>query len=53
MNRILELWNIRDASVEPITETAWRIDHRYILKKYSEKSQLDKNISIINEMKKI
>jgi len=38
-------WNIPCAAIKKITDTAWNIDDRYILKKYHDEKQLQRNVT--------
>lgn len=43
MNSILKQWGINDSCGEQITETAWEIGDKYVLKEYTDKKTLGLN----------
>ena len=45
--QILPLWGIEIDQIERIYTSAWQINGKYIIKIYDEKSQLERNISIL------
>lgn len=51
MNSILKQWGINENCGKQITETAWEIGDKYVLKEYTDKKALDRNIKFINELK--
>lgn len=52
MDKILRQWNIFEACEEKITDTAWAVGNSYVLKEYSDKKSLDRNIKFLKELDK-
>ena len=52
MDIILRQWNIFETYEEKITDTAWNVGNSYVLKEYSDKKSLDRNIKFLKELDK-
>ncbi|HEX3021302.1 MAG TPA: phosphotransferase, partial [Lachnospiraceae bacterium] len=47
---ILENWNIKNDSVQKLTDTTWSIGDSYILKHYGTMVNVQRNISLMNAL---
>lgn len=46
IERILPLWGMEIQQLSQIYGTAWEVNHSYVMKEYSHKNQLERNIKI-------
>lgn len=46
IERILPLWGMETWELSQIYTTAWEVNHSYVVKAYSDRSQLERNIKI-------
>ena len=53
MKQILKSWNIEPETMEQIYETAWNVDGKYILKRYTDVDALAQSIRIMEKLKSL
>ena len=46
IEQILPLWGMEIRQISQIYNTAWEVDHAYVMKAYSDRNQLERNIKI-------
>ena len=53
MKALLKNWNIEAGTVEQIYETAWDVDGKYILKRYTDAAALTQSVRIMEQLKSL
>lgn len=51
MRDILKHWNLEESSVAQVTDTTWKVDNRYFLKKKDNERSIYSNIEIMKTLK--
>lgn len=46
IEQILPLWGIENGQFVPIAPSVWEVNHLYVIKRYDDKKQLERNIQI-------
>lgn len=52
MKKILSSWSIENININQITDTAWDISDKYVLKVYNDINSLIRNIKLLKELKR-